>query len=314
MAKQITDILTDKKNIQTTDLKDLKVEIAAEQKMQPNTEQPVEKKLEPLKEQILEPVIDPLIIKPIKPIEEGIEQLYTFKSVLKNKNSKVIEDLVVAVQYFDYGTLNWVTLGKSATSKGIFKLDYSIKSDLFPTMTLFRLVDNLSLNEKQHKVYQYGGIFSVEKKITKTVITLISNIDFGEIRVIDDSEIKQLPKNVIINIPTDAMDNAVLVGFPVYLEKLTHYLTEEKKESKEIEAEPIIINPNPYAIRMPNLIGLTETACSQSLLSLGLKMDSIYQYFYTENIANGQAIKQSVEAGSYVSRGEVVTLAFTKKS
>jgi len=266
MAKQITDILTDKKITQVTNLKDLETKI----------ELPTGGIIEKIK----------------------VGAIYTFKSVLKGKNNSEIEDSVVAVQYYDYTEEKWVTVGTSAIKEGVFSLNYRCDADFFPVMPLFRLANNLSLNEKLPKAYHYGGVFSVEKIVSK-ISTITTTVDFGEIIVVDKSDIKKLP--------IDAIDNAVLVGVPAYLANFLTGIEQEKP------IEPEYMNTNPNAVGMPNLIGLTETACSQLLLSIGLKLDSIYQYFYTEDIATGQAIKQSVEAGTYVNRGEVITVVFAKK-
>ena len=110
--------------------------------------------------------------------------------------------------------------------------------------------------------------------------------------------------------------------------ELKNELTIEKKKvadlTKELEIEKSFkipetntnnISLNPNAVIMPNLIGFTETACSQMLLSFDLKLDTIYQYIDPENkdIANGQSVKQSVAAGDIVNRGDIIAVVFAKK-
>jgi len=70
---------------------------------------------------------------------------------------------------------------------------------------------------------------------------------------------------------------------------------------------------NPNEIIMPNLTGLTETFCNQLLLSLGLKLDAIYQNVNNAKVANGQSIKQSVPEGDIVNSGETIAVIFAKK-
>jgi hypothetical protein len=228
-------------------------------------------------------------VKPITPITK-IGHTFTFQSVLKDKNNYEIDDLELAVQYFDYSEAKWVTIGTSKTEEGIFKLNYADKLGVFSTMPLFRLANN-----QTSEIYQYGATFTV--KIARTRTT--STVDFGEIMIVD--------KSLANDLPTDGIDDAVLVGIPCYL---ANYFTEKTEEPNDI------FNSNPNAVMMPNLIGYTETACSQILLSYGLKLDPIYQYTYTdnENIINGQSVKQSVIEGHIVNRGEIITVLFAKKS
>jgi len=92
-------------------------------------------------------------------------------------------------------------------------------------------------------------------------------------------------------------------------EKKSNELRASYKEMKK--AVELISNPN--AIEMPNLIGLTETLCNQLLLSLGLKLDAIYQNTNNSKAVNGQSIKQSVPEGIIVNSGETIAVVFAKK-
>jgi len=74
------------------------------------------------------------------------------------------------------------------------------------------------------------------------------------------------------------------------------------------EVEKVVLGSN--ELFMPNLIGLTETVCSQVLLSCGLKIDPIYQYSAN---AKGGAVQQSVLPNTMVNKGEVITIVFAKK-
>lgn len=67
------------------------------------------------------------------------------------------------------------------------------------------------------------------------------------------------------------------------------------------------------ALKMPNVVGLTETACRQVLHSLGLQLDTIYQ-FDVKNIPAGQAFKQSVPQGSPVNYNQTITVVFAKQN
>ena len=100
-------------------------------------------------------------------------------------------------------------------------------------------------------------------------------------------------------------------------EKLLEQIIKRQQELEQEKLEPIIdekvSDSNPDALRMPNLIGITETLCSQILLSFGLNLDSIYQYTDKEDVVNGQSIKQSIPAGNIINGGETVAVVFVKK-
>lgn len=66
-------------------------------------------------------------------------------------------------------------------------------------------------------------------------------------------------------------------------------------------------------LKMPNVVGLTETACRQVLHSIGLQLDTIYQ-FDVNNVPVGQAFKQSVPQGSTVNYNQTITVVFAKQN
>ncbi|PXY39355.1 hypothetical protein DMB65_17885 [Flavobacterium cheongpyeongense] len=66
-------------------------------------------------------------------------------------------------------------------------------------------------------------------------------------------------------------------------------------------------------LKMPNVLGLTETACRQVLHSIGLQLDTIYQ-FDVRNIPTGQAFKQSIPQGSPVNYNQTITVVFAKQN
>jgi len=250
-------------------------------------------------------IIDDNILKPVTPLKKTT-QGFIFTSLLLNLQ----KDTELAVQYYDYEKAKWITLGTSLTEKGKFEYSYANKLEVFTEMPLFRLADNKSLNGITPVIYQYGTHFSV--KLVRTVMT--TTVNFGEVIIVDKLLYDYMPK--------DAIDNTILVGFPAYLTKVLK--STEKPDNpppplpppplEPEEEEPVYINSNPNAVVMPNLFGLTETACTQILLSFGLKLDPIYHYTKDEQYANGQSLKQSVSAGDYVNRGEIITVLFAKKS
>ncbi|MFL0070695.1 PASTA domain-containing protein [Tenacibaculum maritimum] len=63
---------------------------------------------------------------------------------------------------------------------------------------------------------------------------------------------------------------------------------------------------------IPNIIGLTETATRKMLTSYGLKLEVVYQPTNDPKLIEGQAIRQSPEAGKEFYEGEEVIVIFAK--
>lgn len=65
----------------------------------------------------------------------------------------------------------------------------------------------------------------------------------------------------------------------------------------------------PGSVRLPDLIGLTETAARKIINSLGLSLKPVYQA--KKEVPDGQSFKQSPTAGE-VNPGDTITLVFSK--
>jgi len=67
------------------------------------------------------------------------------------------------------------------------------------------------------------------------------------------------------------------------------------------------------SFKMPNVVGLTENACRQTLASVGLKLDPVYQLMNAKGTPVGRSLKQSVPAGSIVNPNDLITVIFAKQ-
>ncbi|WP_046758274.1 PASTA domain-containing protein [Kordia jejudonensis] len=64
--------------------------------------------------------------------------------------------------------------------------------------------------------------------------------------------------------------------------------------------------------KMPNILGLTETAVRKILLNNGLKLDAVYHPTTNENLVAGQSFKQSPAPDASIIEGQEVIVIFAK--
>lgn len=64
--------------------------------------------------------------------------------------------------------------------------------------------------------------------------------------------------------------------------------------------------------KMPNILGLTETATRKKLSEYGLKLDAIYHPTNDENLIEGQSFKQSPAPNTTIVEGQEVVVIFAK--
>ncbi|AXG70880.1 chromosome partition protein Smc [Kordia sp. SMS9] len=64
--------------------------------------------------------------------------------------------------------------------------------------------------------------------------------------------------------------------------------------------------------KMPNILGLTETAVRKVLLNYGLQLDAVYHATEDKNLIAGQAFKQSPAPDTAVEEGQEVIVIFAK--
>ncbi len=79
----------------------------------------------------------------------------------------------------------------------------------------------------------------------------------------------------------------------------------------------IDIVPNNAAVvsnglKMPNILGLTETAVRKVLLDYGLKLDAVYHATDNQNLVEGQSFKQSPAPEATIEEGQEVIVIFAK--
>jgi len=79
-----------------------------------------------------------------------------------------------------------------------------------------------------------------------------------------------------------------------------------------IDIVPNVATASSKGQKMPDVLGLTETAVRKTLLDHGLKLDAVYHPTDDANLIEGQSFKQSPAAGAGIVEGQEVIVIFAK--
>jgi len=310
MARSVKGTKKNKKKL-AVKLIEQKVEPVIEQEVEPVIEQEeepvVEQQEEPVVEQQEEPVIEQIEEPVIEQIEEPVieqkietiiipkvaqvkEKETLVNEPVKSRLGRVIDSITGVFikpkskcNYYFSGTLNE---GEQSNTVNIAVQCFDAEALCWITLVVSKVFPREQFNLTYTTT---SDTFS-----TMPLFRLVSN----------EEQIEELQYSTSINVKKGTSKKTSSIDIYVDFGEIGIIDVKERK------VEEII--PKPNAILIPNLIGLTETACNRALLSLGLRLDSVYKYG-NNDAACGQAIKQSVAAGNYVSKGETITIVFIKK-
>jgi len=318
MARSVKNKKTNKKAF-AVELKELKVEPVVEQEVETVVEQEVEtvveQEIEPVVEQEVEPVveqdIEPVVEQEVEPVvEQEVETVVEQKSetiiipkvtpvketetiVMKPVKSGLgrVIDSITGIFIRPKSKCNYYFSGTLMEGEQSNTVDIAVQCFDADALCWITLVDSKVLPREEFTL-TYSA--TSDTFSTMPLFRLVSN----------EEQIEEFQYSTSINVKKGT--NKKTSSTDIYIDFGEIGVIDVKEKREEV------IIPKPNAVLMPNLVGLTETACNRALISLGLRLDPVYKYG-NNDAGYGQACKQSAAAGNYVRKGETITVVFIKK-
>lgn len=217
--------------------------------------------------------------------EKLISENQTFLNAIKKMQDKIkIQSISIRTKEAELETKQQVIVSQS---KNITDLQKELEE-----------VNQFNLNEQPNKLSASQVYSSIVKDVIKADEELVNS--------------KYKLANISLNLKTtvEKGPSGTVLGL-LGLETATN-VNSAAISTINIDVVPNATVANSVEQKMPNILGLTETAVRKVLLEYGLKLDAIYHPTDDPTLIEGQSFKQSPNPDAIIAEGQEVIVIFSK--